>query len=280
MVGIPPGGLPKPTPEVWEGIGEFLTGFFGEAWDTVIGLGQLLPIVWVPQVVEELFTPEGWERQAQKWDAFINNPGGVLGDQWDQIWKSLTYADLWKDHPGQASGRATFAALTLALPFLKLGKVGKLGTVGKLGKADDIPKLRPLQPGEKLRLGETARVTSDGGPGLWEKSPTRTKGQDYQEFITGMERGTEYKVNGVDFDGYDKTRNVLLDAKDWQKYPPLNQTFWQEGTLEQIGNQIRAANGMRIEWHLSTQAAKDAVDKMLEKQGWTGDITTVYTPFG
>jgi type II secretory pathway pseudopilin PulG len=133
VVGIPPGGLPKPNPEVWEGIGEFLTGFFGEAWDTVVGLWDLLPIVWLPQVIEELFTPEGWERQAQKWDAFVNDPGGVLGDQWDQIWKSLTYADLWKDHPGQASGRVTFAALAFLLPLAKLGKFGKLGTVGELG---------------------------------------------------------------------------------------------------------------------------------------------------
>ena len=110
-----------------DGIGEFFTGFFGEAWDTVIGLVQLLPIVWVPQVIEELFTPQGWEHQSQKWDAFVGDPGGVLGDLWDGIWKSLTYADLWEDHPGQASGRTTFAALTLLLPLAKLGKLGKLG---------------------------------------------------------------------------------------------------------------------------------------------------------
>lgn len=130
VAGIPPKGLPKPNTDAMDAVGEFLTGFFGEAWDTIVGLAQLLPIVQLPHVIEELFTPEGWERQGQQWDAFVNDPGGVLGTQWEQIWKSLTYADLWEDHPVQASGRVTFAALTLLLPLAKLGKLGKVGGLG------------------------------------------------------------------------------------------------------------------------------------------------------
>lgn len=83
--------------------------------------------------------------------------------------------------------------------------------------------------GQPIRSGSDARGLTDGGPGHWAESPRRTKGQDYQEFITGVERGTEYRVDGVNFDRYDGTRGVLLDAKDCRFSPRWTET---SGTRE------------------------------------------------
>jgi hypothetical protein len=94
-----------------------------------------------------------------------------------------------------------------------------------------------------------------------------------------MERGTEYQVNGVDFDGYDATRRVLLDAKDWKGYPPSGAAFWHEGVLKEIDGQLRAAGETPIEWHFSTEVAKRKVDAMLKKESLEGVIRTVTTPF-
>lgn len=100
---------------------------------------------------------------------------------------------------------------------------------------------------------------------------------EYQEQISGVGRGAEYKVDDVLFDGYDGNRNVLLDAKDWDKYPPANTTFWFQSTLKEAISQIRAAKGMSIEWHFSTQQAKEAVDALFEREGIRG-IRTIVTP--
>ncbi|MHC2186344.1 hypothetical protein ACVLV4_002002, partial [Rathayibacter agropyri] len=91
--------------------------------------------------------------------------------------------------------------------------------------------------------------------------------------------GTEYEVNDVNFDGYDPIRNVLIDAKDWRKYPPLKETFWQKKTLKDIKRQGAAAGATPIEWHFSTEAAKQAVDLLLKEEGIEGAIRTVYTPY-
>ena len=63
---------------------------------------------------------------------------------------------------------------------------------------------------------------TDGGPGTW-SSITRpdTDAYRYQELITGAPRGVEYNVNGVNFDGYDAQRGVLLDAKHWTQECPF-----------------------------------------------------------
>jgi hypothetical protein len=118
---------------------------------------------------------------------------------------------------------------------------------------------------------------SEGGPGQWAKSPRRTKGQAYQEQISGVGRGAEYEVNGVRFDGYDASRKTLLDAKDWRNFPPLNKDFWHKATLDEARRQLGAANGTAIEWHFSTQGAADAVAGLFKANGITG-IKIVVTP--
>jgi len=65
-----------------------------------------------------------------------------------------------------------------------------------------------------LRNADVVIGLTDGGPGVWGRSPKRTKGIEYQEQISAVGRGAEYRVNGVWFDGFDSNRKVLLDSKD------------------------------------------------------------------
>jgi len=85
------------------------------------------------------------------------------------------------------------------------------------GCAVRIRYVRPRSP-SNFQIG-----ASDGGAGQWREIPRPdTDAYRYQERITGAPRGVEYNVNGVDFDGYDAERNVLLDAKHWTQECPLS----------------------------------------------------------
>lgn len=164
-----------------------------------------------------------------------------------------------------------------SLPRLLKGQLKQnKDTITDADKFDDIPDA--IDTNRPRRSGEESRGSTDNGPGEWAQSPTRSKGVEYQEFITGMERGTEYRVDGVNFDGYDSTRNVLLDAKDWRGFPPANTDFWHNGALDEIMRQANAADGTAVEWHFSTESAKDAVDDLLRTHNLVDHITTVVTP--
>jgi hypothetical protein len=116
------------------------------------------------------------------------------------------------------------------------------------------------------KLGE-----SDGGPGQWEKAPVRPKGSGYQHDITGAPEGVEYAVPAptksgkVLFDGYRNGR--LLDAKDWEEWPPANKNFWREGVLADARKQIAAAKGTPIEWHFSSKDKANAVSELFQDSG-------------
>ncbi|WP_158250418.1 MULTISPECIES: Tox-REase-5 domain-containing protein [Aquimarina] len=71
---------------------------------------------------------------------------------------------------------------------------------------------------------------SDGGPGIWKKETTPQKGAEYQEHVTKAPKDTEYVVKTdimpsgkKKFDGYDPETNTLIDAKDWDGWPPEGQ---------------------------------------------------------
>ena len=65
------------------------------------------------------------------------------------IWGDLISADLWEDHPAEASGRVTFEALSLLLPVLKIGKLSKAGKAGEFAKAGTLGKV--IDPGRFLK---------------------------------------------------------------------------------------------------------------------------------
>ncbi|WP_338849794.1 Tox-REase-5 domain-containing protein [Massilia sp. W12] len=123
---------------------------------------------------------------------------------------------------------------------------------------------------------------SQGGPGVWQAAPLRAKGVEYQELVTGVERGVEYAVEhpGVPsgkvlFDGYDPVRKVLIDAKDWRKYPPLEEIFWHANVVADAQKQLIAAGKTKVEWLFSTKEAKDAVEELLASNG-LDSITCIF----
>lgn len=135
-----------------------------------------------------------------------------------------------------------------------------------------------------MRSAEQLVGKSEGGPGTWQLSPKRSGGADYQEQIAGVQRGIEYAVpyapakeGVIRFDGYDAERKVLLDAKDWNGYPPKDREFWYKNTLKEAQNQIDAAGGRQIEWHFSTKDGLDATEALLERREIRG-IALVLTP--
>ncbi len=151
------------------------------------------------------------------------------------------------------------------------------------GEPESKPPAPPLKP-------SYIHGQSDGGPGEWgpPSTPRNQLGTAYQQQVTGAPPGTEYKVpldtrssGYVDFDGYDPQRNVLLDAKDFSKWPPDGPPFLRDQAVKDIvkqaGDQLAAADGTPVEWHVPTQAKADELSGILSKQG-LDDIQLVVTP--
>ncbi|MFC4310190.1 TadE/TadG family type IV pilus assembly protein [Steroidobacter flavus] len=117
---------------------------------------------------------------------------------------------------------------------------------------------------------------TDGGPGAW-SSITRPDNDAYryQELITGAPRGVEYNVNGVNFDGYDANRDVLLDAKHWTqecplgdrcRYEPLKRALTDK-LLEEAERQIAAVRtaGTSIEWRVVDEEMALRISAILDR---------------
>lgn len=123
-------------------------------------------------------------------------------------------------------------------------------------------------PGGNIRPHAGLRGTSEGGVGSWERAPIRSGGVEYQEQICRVERGLEYYVEGVAFDGYDPARNVLLDSKDWRGYPPTDANFWEYKTLDEAVRQTNAAraSGTQIEWVVATEQAATAIRRLFDRE--------------
>jgi hypothetical protein len=179
---------------------------------------------------------------------------------------------------------------------------------------DSLPKpAREALEKMKSKLDELAGATykapaspsafrhgaSDGGPGVWGAPPTGRNqlGVDYQRQISGAPSGTEYlvplasrKTGVVAFDGYDASRKVLLDSKDFGKWPPSGPPFLRQQAIDKIGaearDQLAAAKGTAVEWHFSdAKKANEVLDilqdlgiKATNKGPTSGAINVVVTP--
>jgi hypothetical protein len=122
---------------------------------------------------------------------------------------------------------------------------------------------------------------SDGGPGQWVLSGQRAGGVGYQEQISGVPRGVEYEVGGTKFDHFDPSRNVLIDTKDWPNYVLPDKGFWIDDVVNTAERQLRAVDragtNATLEWHVSTQAAANAISRTLKDSGNTR-ITVIVVP--
>lgn len=134
---------------------------------------------------------------------------------------------------------------------------------------------------------------SDGGPGTWSRiSRPDTDAYRYQERITGAPRGVEYNVNGVNFDGYDSQRDVLLDAKHWTQECPLGDRCRSEPLkqalarklVEEATRQLDATRGtnIAIEWRVvdeeMTLRIGSILDDAIQSQDERSRITVIFTP--
>ena len=129
--------------------------------------------------------------------------------------------------------------------------------------------------------------------GHWDNLPAGTLSQDwarYQAHVTGVE-GMEFIFNGVKFDGVIGSMNaagnidnlVLLDAKHWSEGFVKGMVYGNnagayESKILQARQQIAAANGVRIQWHFSDEAAANLWRYALERDGIHG-IDVIYTPW-
>lgn len=128
--------------------------------------------------------------------------------------------------------------------------------------------------------------SSDGGPGTWQNRFTPTKGAAYQQKVTGAPNNTEYVVDTdrmisgeKKFDGFNPETNSLIDAKDWDKWPPHGQTWAEDKVAREIQNDLDIANdvGSKLEYHVPTQAKADQIMDILDNHGIEG-VTVKVTP--
>lgn len=150
-----------------------------------------------------------------------------------------------------------------------------------------VPYYPPVSP-SNFAVG-----ASDGGPGIWSfLSRPDNDAYRYQERITGAPHGVEYNVNGVHFDGYDASRDVLLDAKHWTQECPLGDRCRSEPLkqiltdrlLEEARRQLNAIDGpdTRIEWRVVDEEMALRISSILDR-GIPGiddrqRISVIFTP--
>ena len=87
----------------------------------------------------------------------------------------------------------------------------------------------------------------------------------------------------IKFDGYDSQRKVLIDAKDWGKWPPVGEKWAEKTVIKKLVGQARdqaavgKQTGHSVEWHVPTQGKAAQVAELLKKEGIKG-IKLVVTP--
>lgn len=171
--------------------------------------------------------------------------------------------------------------------------VGRTGLWAHNANCDiSVPYRAPKSP-SGYRVG-----ASDGGGGQWvERGRPDSDAYRYQQQITGAPRnGTrvpEYEVNGVDFDGYDAERNVLIDAKHYTEVCPLADCK-PEALRDAIADKLVAearrqidavmassAPEAVIEWHVVNKVMAEKIDQILSGAllgEYEGKITVIFTP--
>ncbi len=129
--------------------------------------------------------------------------------------------------------------------------------------------------------------SSEGGPGMWRKvkEGMKPRAAAYQRQITG-ETGKAYFVKGGKFDGF--LDGMLLEVKG-PGYASLmkNGEFKKrlrarEKLLKQANDQVEAANGVPIVWHIAESPVAEATRKLLrlEKVKGIKVLTTPAVPWG
>jgi hypothetical protein len=142
---------------------------------------------------------------------------------------------------------------------------------GSSGGTSGRPPLRTPQNG-----------STDGGPGRWVRVNRQPNGADYQETATGVTRGSEYEVNGTQFDGFENGK--LIEAKDnylnfiddsgkwkyWFKLPRKgNPESGYDALLREARTQadISKQTNTPLEWRVSSPKLQAALQKSFTDAG-------------
>ncbi len=172
-----------------------------------------------------------------------------------------------------------------------VAKLRHLGKVAALAShADEVADAARAVAEAASHADEAADAARIVGKGLgqWVQNAPHMSAEalDYQEFVTGVKKGFEFLRNGVHFDGLRVTEageTVLLDAKYagagadslYSKVGKL--PFAAKEVREKALRQIAAAEGLRIEWHVSDRTAWQALKKFFKREGFGIDV--IFTPW-
>lgn len=211
------------------------------------------------------------------------HPVWVQGQGWTEA-KNLTDDDVVATKTGDVRVRENIAIAEPVRVFnFSVDKtpsyfVGHDGLWVHNAKCDlPIPYKAPISP-SGYKLG-----ASDGGLGTW-RNIGREDNQNfqYEKQITGAPSNIEYQVNGINFDGYDPNRRVLIDAKNYSENNAIvkgGPQFLINKELAQAKDQVIAAKGMKIEWHVANKKAADNLNDLFFKdETLSGKITAIFSP--
>ncbi|WP_275899107.1 Tox-REase-5 domain-containing protein [Pyxidicoccus caerfyrddinensis] len=189
------------------------------------------------------------------------------------------------------------AAAEAQVPVLSLSAQGALMMERVAVPAGRAAAMLSGGPGAALIL-QRARTASQGAsptgdPGRWgpAKESMSPRARHYQEQISGRSADEAYWVGGMDtrsggvkFDGFKDA--MLLEAKGpgyANKFlDDLMPRVWFEKSgakalVDQARRQLRAAEGMPIQWHIAEQKTAEAIQALFERNGVVG-IDIVFTP--
>src|SRR5262245_49684963 len=88
----------------------------------------------------------------------------------------------------------------------------------------------------------------------------------------GKRSGEAYVVNGIRFDGFDATGLVEVKGPGYASLLNRNDEFRYGAPklLRQAQNQVAAAQGTPITWHVAEEAAADAMRKLFQSENIKG----------
>ncbi|WKG05380.1 Tox-REase-5 domain-containing protein [Mycolicibacterium sp. HK-90] len=159
---------------------------------------------------------------------------------------------------------------------------------------NELDRMRsPLEKPELIAKRVEIPKDLTKGPGQWVSAVRSEKPawRDYELQATGYPAGMEYEILGpdkvaVDFDGYDPDANLLFEAKgnyewavgpDGNFIPGFGPAASFPNTLErQYG--VAEATGIPVEWRVAGPKAAEAIQRIVDLQGYGDMITVVVVP--
>ncbi len=90
----------------------------------------------------------------------------------------------------------------------------------------------------------------------------------YQNSIPGAFDDGVYRVNGVDFDGFDQSIGLTEAKSSYANFVDSNGKFhdWFQGKdslINQANRQVSAANGAPVTWYIQDQKTLDAMINLI-----------------